>query len=185
MRWWTSYLVWGMMLWIGIALGGCRHTISAPVRQQAEPPIPFSELHKNPDAFTGRTVIVGGDILNTRNMAQQTFIEVLQKPLDAFERPRITDRTAGRFMIRCDEYLDPALYDEGRQITVAGRVLGSHTGKVGDAQYIYPLISCIEIHLWPQLARISAYEPGYFVHPWHWYPIYPYSYFYPPYPYRY
>jgi outer membrane lipoprotein len=185
MRWWNRYLVWSLMLLISMAVVGCRHTISAPVRQQAEPPLPFSELRNNPDDFTGRTIIVGGDILSTRNTAQQTFVEVLQKPLDAFERPITTDQTAGRFMIRCDEYLDPALYAKGRQITIAGRVLGSYTGKVGDAPYLYPLISCIESHLWPKLTHISAYEPGYFVHPWYWYPLYPYPFLYPPYPYRY
>lgn len=185
MQWWKSYRAWIMALWVGMAVVGCRHPISAPVRQQAEPPIPFSELRQNPDAFRGRTVIVGGDILSTRNAPQQTFVEVLQKPLGALETPLMTDRTEGRFMVRCDTYLDPALYDRGRQVTVAGRVLGSFSGKVGDAQYVYPLISCIEIHLWPKLTSISVYEPGYYIHPWYWYPLYPYPWFYPPHPYRY
>jgi outer membrane lipoprotein len=185
MQWWKGSIAWGTMLLVSIAVVGCRHTISAPVRQQAKPPIPFSALRQNPDAFTGQTVIVGGDILHTRNTEQQTFVEVLQKPLDALEGPILTDQTEGRFMVRCDAYLDPALYDKGRQVTVAGRVIGSYTGKVGNAQYIYPLISCIELHLWPKLIGISVYEPGYFVRPWYWYPLDPYPLFYPPYPYRY
>ena len=190
MRWWSGYLIWGMMLWIGMAGLGCRHTISAPVRQQAKPPVPFVELRQDPDAFTGRTVIVGGDILSPRNTEQHTFIEVLQKPLDAFERPLSTDQTEGRFMARCESYLDPALYAKGRQVTIAGRVLGSFTGKVGEAQYVYPLINCIEIHLWPQLSA-SAYDTGSYFYPWYWHPHfhpfypYPYPFFYPPYRYRY
>ena len=185
MQWGTGYIVLSTMLFIGMAIAGCRHTISLPVRQQAEPRLLFSELRQNPDAFDGRTVIIGGDVLSTRNMAQHTFIEVLQKPLDALEVPIITDQTEGRFMARCDGYLDPAVYDKGRQITIAGRVLGSHMGKVGDAQYVYPLISCIEIHLLPKQTVISVYEPGYFVYPWYWYPLDPYLFSYPIYPYRY
>ena len=187
MHWWTSHIVWGTMLLIAMAAVGCRHTISAPVRQQAKPPIPFSKLRQNPDAFMGRTVIVGGDVLSTRNTVQQTFVEVLQKPLDTLEVPLLTDQTEGRFMARCDAYLEPALYDKGRQVTVAGRVLGSYSGKVGDATYVYPLISCLEIHLWPKLTGIAVYAPGYVVRPWYRYRyrLGPYPFLYPPYLYRY
>ncbi|PON15552.1 hypothetical protein C2W62_23215 [Candidatus Entotheonella serta] len=52
-----------------IALG-CQHTISAPLRQQAQPMVPFQELRADPDAFKGRTVILGGEILNTQKYAK-------------------------------------------------------------------------------------------------------------------
>lgn len=167
---------------------GCQHTISDSLRQQAEPVVSFQALRADPDAFKGRTIILGGNILKTQNTQQQTSIEILQKPLDRFEAPLITDQTAGRFIARCDQYLDPAIYDQGRQITVAGTILGSYAGQVGEADYLYPLISCVEMHLWPQVSHDTAYPV--FPHPWllhryhPWY-LFPYDYYdWPPYRYR-
>lgn len=164
---------------------GCQHTISATVRQQAEPPIAFEALRKDPDAFAGRTVIFGGDILKTENTEQQTSIEILQKPLDRYETPKLTDQTAGRFIAKCETYLDPAVYDKGRQITIAGKVLGRIEGEVGEAAYLYPAISCIELHLWPHASQDSAYPA--FPHRFYFYdpfPFYPYYYHYRPRYYR-
>lgn len=162
-----------------IALG-CQHTISAPLRQQAQPMVPFQELRADPNAFKGRTVILGGEILNTQNTQQQTSIEILQKPLDRFEAPHITDQTAGRFIAQCNQYLDPAIYDQGRQITVAGKIIGSYAGQVGEADYLYPLISCAEMHLWPRVSHDPTY-PAYpnpwllrRYHPWY---LFPYDYY--------
>jgi len=40
-----------------------------------------------------RHVLEGGDILSARNLAKGTLIEVLQKPLDASDRPCDIDHT--------------------------------------------------------------------------------------------
>jgi outer membrane lipoprotein len=167
-----SRLFWGLLGIVGILGMGCGHTLSPSVRQQAQPPIPYRDLHANPEAFTGRTVILGGEILNTVNTENHTFVEVLQKPLDRSDAPRFTDKTAGRFMARCDTYLDPAIYAKDRQITIAGQVLGRHTGRIGEADYVYPLISCTETHLWPRTPAASPYYRDYDAYPW-----YPYLYY--------
>lgn len=184
---WVYYFVSVLLSIVCLIAAGCQHTISETLRQQAVPAVSFQELRADPDAFKGRTVILGGDILKTQNTQQQTSIEILQKPLDRFEAPLITDQTAGRFIAQCDQYLDPAIYDQGRQLTVAGKVLGSYAGQVGEADYLYPLISCAEMHLWPRV----SHDPAYPVYPYPWrlhhrYPWYflPYDYYDWPY-YRY
>lgn len=183
-----SRLFWGLLVIVALLGMGCGHTVSPSVRQQAQPPIPFQDLHSNPEAFTGRTVILGGEIINTLNTENHTFVEVLQKPLDRSDAPRFTDKTAGRFMARCDTYLDPAVYAKDRQVTIAGQVLGRHTGQVGETEYVYPLISCIETHLWPRITSTNTYYGYYDAYPWyphlydyHWYPFYglPYPYYWP------
>src|SRR5919108_173009 len=74
----------------------------------------------------------------------------------------------------------PVSYAQRRRITVAGQVLGTYTGKVGEVDYLYPLISCEETHLFP---TASAELRRYAAHPW-WYGD---PFFYPwrmgPYPY--
>jgi outer membrane lipoprotein len=172
--------LWILIGWLALAGMGCAHVISEPLRQQAQPQVSFAQLRTNPETLKGRTVILGGEILQTTNLREGTRIEILQRPLNESETPKLTDTTGGRFMAFCEEYLDPAVYAPRRRITMAGEVLGTYTGKVGEADYLYPLISCEEIHLFPtasaELRRYSAY-------PW-WYSD---PYFYPwmvgPYPY--
>jgi outer membrane lipoprotein len=76
-------------------------------------------------------------------------------------------------MARCDTYLDPAIYAKDRQVTIAGQVLGRHTGQVGEAEYVYPLMSCIETHLWPRTTAADTYYGYYDAYP----PFYPYLYY--------
>jgi outer membrane lipoprotein len=164
----------GVLIWSLAFIGmGCTHVISQTVRQQAQPPVSFSELRANPEGLKGRTVILGGEILHTSNLREGTRIEILQRPLSATEMPKLTDTTGGRFMAFCKEYLDPAVYAERRRITVGGQVLGSHTGKVGEVDYAYPVISCEETHLFPtataELRRYASYPWWYgepYFHPW-------------------
>ena len=160
----------GLLSLIALLGMGCAHAISESLRAQAEPMIPFAQLRANPEAYKDRTVVLGGEIQNTDNLRDGTRLEVLQKPLDRFEAPQVSDDTGGRFMALCRDYLDPAVYAKGRRVTVAGRVLGSFTGKVGEVDYVYPLISCEETHLWP---RAVAMPYGYY-DPWYW-PPYPYA----------
>ena len=124
--------LWVLIGWLAFAGMGCTHVISETVRQQAQPPVPFAELRTNPEALKGRTVILGGEILHTTNLREGTRIEILQRPLSESEMPKLTDNTGGRFMAFCKDYLDPAVYAPRRRITVAGQVLGSYVGKVGE-----------------------------------------------------
>lgn len=166
----TLWVLICSLLFTGV---GCARVISETLRQQAQPPVSFADLRANPEGLRGRTVIVGGEILHTSNLREGTRLEILQRPLDASETPKWTDTTGGRFMALCTEYLDPAVYAERRRITVAGQVLGSYTGKVGEVDYTYPLISCEETHLFPtaraEWHRFAAYPWWYMdphFHPW-------------------
>lgn len=165
----------GLIGLVALAGAGCVHTISDAVRRQADTAISFAQLRANPEAYKGRTVILGGQLIQVHNVPEGTLLEVLHKPLDAYERPLLTDRTEGRFMVLCDGYLDPAVYAQGREITVAGRVLGWRTGPVGELEYAYPLLSCLELHLWPRLVpatpRYAPY-PWWYWDPWYWDPWY-------------
>ena len=170
MYWRWQWLLWGVWGCVALVSAGCTHVLSPGVRQQVDRTITFTQLRAAPESYTGRIVLLGGDIVSTRNLAEGTLIEVLQKPLTASDRPRDTDQTEGRFMALCNGYLDPAIYSKGRQITLAGRVLGSRTDTIGEITYVYPLLACLEVHLWQPRVYIANYPP------W-WY----YDYWWPPY----
>jgi outer membrane lipoprotein len=139
-----------LIILIVISLLGCAHVISKELREKADKELSFTALLKEPDKYAGRLVILGGIIASTKNTEEGTFIEVVQKPLDSSGRPMDTDVSEGRFLILCKGYLDNAIYSEGKEVTVAGEVIGKRIFPLGEIEYTYPLIESSEIHLLTQ-----------------------------------
>jgi outer membrane lipoprotein len=162
-----SRLSW--LLCVLFILTGCAPVISKNLREQADLSLSFGEVIRNPDAFKGRTVIWGGEIIETSNEENgETVLEVFQRPLNWREEPQETVASEGRFLVRVEKYLDPYIYRRGRKITVAGEILGSEVRPIGKMEYRYPLILSKEIYLWT-----------YYYYPYY---AYPYPYYYPGYP---
>jgi len=130
-----------------ISLFGCANVVSKELRDKAYGEPSASTLFKDADEFKGRIVILGGVIVSSANTKEGTYIEVLQKPLDYRGRPEDTDTSYGRFIIFSEGYLDSAVYSQGREITVAGEVMGRQVRPLGEIQYPYPLIKSKELHL--------------------------------------
>ena len=145
--------------------------ISEPVRSEAEPPLPFKSLIAQADQYKGRTVILGGYILETKNLESETIIKVLQVPMRIGEDPDFKDRSEGRFLIYQQGFLDPEIYSKDRVITVAGKVIGSGSEEIGGNRIQYLKIESREIYLWPDYETRS-----YPYHLWR-YPVYRYRYF--------
>jgi outer membrane lipoprotein len=175
-KWWHGA---GLVVLLSVVVGlgtGCVAVLSQQVRQSADRSLSLTQLRLSPADFIDRTVILGGDLLRTWNVTEETWFEILQKPLDSEDRPLRTEQSEGRFMVRCDRFFDPAVYAVGRSVTVAGRVLGTHTDKVGESDYVYPLLSCLEIYVWPQTPSVAVspnvqlwweWDPWY-GDPWYW-----------------
>ena len=136
-----------LLFFIIVPLLGCAHVVSKELRNKAYGEPSASVLFKDPDAFKGRTVILGGVIVSSTNTKEGTYIEVLQKPLDYRGKPEDTDASYGRFIIFSEGYLETAVYSQGREITVAGEVIGKELRPLGEIQYPYPLLKSKEHHL--------------------------------------
>ncbi len=144
-----------------LTLWGCGGpVISREIREAATPISGFAEIRQHPDKFKGKTVIVGGQIIATRGQENEsTTLIVLALPLDDRERPEKWDNSEGRFMVDTGQFLDPEVYAEGREVTVAGTVTGVKVAPVGKTQYRYVVIKPRQIYLWPYRYPGSAYPP--------------------------
>ncbi len=159
---------------------GCGRGVFPDLRREAEPLKSFRALLEDPEAFRGKLVILGGEVIETRNLPEETLVRVLQKPLDRSLRPRDEDVSEGRFLVRFHGYLDPVLYAPGRRLTVAGVVRGSVTEPVGQMPYRYPVLEAKRIHLWKQVEPPPLpwrppdvwypwwYDPNWGRRPWWW-----------------
>jgi outer membrane lipoprotein len=155
----------------------CRLLACAPVpirtvEDRGGTTVPFAVLLANPQAFTGKLVIIGGYVLETANNPEGSILTVLQAPLDYQKQPGDKDRSAGRFLVRIQKFLDPEVYSKERKVTVGGQVAGVRPKQVDGAVYDYPLIDSQEIYLWSKEEPLAPYPYGY-----HWFFSWGYPYF--------
>jgi outer membrane lipoprotein len=139
-----------LMLFALSSFAACAPAISKQYRQQADQSLSFPVLAADPNAYQGKTVILGGVIAQTTTRTGETELEIVQKPLDSANMPETTDKSEGRFLVIVDRFLDPLIYKKDRKITVAGEVVGSEVRKLDNLDYTYPVIKSQEIKLWPQ-----------------------------------
>jgi len=159
----------GMVLLLALFLSGCAHVISKELRIQVDPALTLSQVRQDPEAFKGKKVLWGGEIIETLNLKEKvTQIEIFQKPLGWRGEPKGTTSSEGRFLILTDQYLDPYVFRQGKKLTVMGEILGGKTKPLGEMEYRYPLIASKQIYLWPEYLYVYDPYPFYVYDPW-WY----------------
>lgn len=167
---------WGLSS-LMFLLNACTPVISPQLMDQVDRDISYGSLASHPDEFKGKIVLLGGTIVQTVPKPKETEIEVVQKQTSSNGEPYLTDRSEGRYLVRVDRFLDPAIYRSGRDLTVAGEVQGSEVRRLGEIDYRYPVILASELYLWkrPTASPAYPYPYGYPLY-WRWrpYPGYPY-----------
>ena len=148
---------------VSAGLAACS-VVSKNVRQEATTDASFEALTAQTGQYIGKTVILGGYIVDVANRPEQTRLTVLQAPLDFQDHPKSREQSKGRFLAVTDEFLDPMVYEQGRKITVAGTVMGRETLKIDEYEYSMVKIRAIELHLWDEPKyKYQYYDPYY---PW-------------------
>jgi outer membrane lipoprotein len=143
---WTARLLGICVLFVSL---GCASGVSQQSRSQITYQGSFAELQKAPDEYRGETVMLGGKVLRADASEATSEIAVLQLPLDTSNKPKDTDDSEGRFLIRSDKFLDPAIYEQGRPVTVVGRLAGKQARSIGGFEYVYPVVEAVELKAWP------------------------------------
>ncbi len=139
----------------------------------------LSDLKQNPDLYRGNTFILGGIIVKTSITKEGSLIEALYVPVNTRGYLKSLQTGTGRFLAiyKNRDILDPLIFEEKREITLAGEFVRTQSSKIGEADYVYPLFSVREIYLWPEKRERDYYYPPYPPYP-------PYPYYRPWYDYR-
>ncbi|AHE99587.1 Slp family lipoprotein [Thioalkalivibrio paradoxus] len=136
--------------WAAVAL------LSFSVAACATPPFPA------PDAGTQVTPrqaveiglpvhpqVWGGVIVGVVNRPDHTMLEVVGYPLRNQE-PRTDRMTQGRFRLQVAGFLDPLDYRVGRRISAYGPIQRTEPGRIGEVEYIFPVMASTAVKLWPE-----------------------------------
>ena len=140
-------------------LAGCVTPRPAP----SDDGLVVSEISPNEvrqSSATGDIVRWGGTIAGINNLADgRTAIELVSRPLHTGGRPIHDDTTDGRFIAETTDFLDPEIIKVGRDFTLVGTVTGVREGKVGEADYQYPVVAIDNYRYWRAQKSVPA---GYF-----------------------
>ena len=170
---WSGRIVL-MLLLITLLSASCS-VMSQQVTSESIPPVSFQTLQEDTEKYEGDTLILGGYILETKNLPGETIIKVLQTPLGYRDEPKSKDFSEGRFIVSHEGFLDPKVYEKGRKITVAAKLVGTTEEKAENFFYRYLKLQSREIYLWPKYEKDYHYP---YYDPWYYPFPYPYYWFY-------
>ena len=109
---------------------------------------PPTLVAQSPERYSGGDVIWGGRIVQVTTFANHSEVELLAYPLDASQRPQLNDIGNGRFIAVMPGYVEPLDYPAGALMTMSGKLNGTRVGMVGEANYVFPLVSVAQSHVW-------------------------------------
>lgn len=156
---------------VSLMLSSCYPVLRRDLLSSATPHVPFQDIANSPDLYKGKLFILGGLIVKTSNTEKGSLIEAVHIQATASGYLMTPDRTHARYLAfypRENGILDPAVYRQGREITIAGQFIETRKGKIDQMDYVFPVFEIKDIYLWEE------------------YPAYPYGpMYYSPYPYPY
>lgn len=158
---------------LGLLVTACA-TAPAVIREAPPGDLQLAEARDNVSVHKGTPVRWGGTIISLENKQDETWIEVLESKLSRSGEPKRYSRSDGRFLIRVEGFLDPAIYAKGREITVVGTLEGEAERSVGKQPYSFPVVKADDYHLWRPY--YYGYYPYYYGHHPYYYSGYHYRY---------
>ena len=144
-----------LVIFQAAVLMACAPAISKEARSQVTYTGSFAQLQQQPGNYQGETVLWGGKVIETKVSDGSTELFMLQLNLDSSDRPEDGSVSGGRFLVRANQFLDPAIYLPGALVTVVGTVTGSTVVPIGEMDYRYPVIEPLEIKKWDPAADSS------------------------------
>lgn len=130
-----------------LTMAGCAPAPIYKATAQVTAATPF-QVGQSPERYAGGEVIWGGRIVQVNNLSDHSEVELLAYPLDGSQRPKASDSGNGRFIVVLPGYAEPLDYPAGALMTVSGKLNGSRAGKVGEASYVFPLVTAAQSHVW-------------------------------------
>lgn len=156
-----------------LVVSGCA-SIPQPLQGDTTLFAPIMANQATPDAV-GLKVRWGGVIVSTDPKVDRTCMEILARELDRSLRPIIrNDIHFGRFMACGQGFKDPAIYTEGREVSLIGRLDGFANGPIGEFIYRYPTVAIEQLYLWPERVERDNYPPDMTLYYHGWWGGYPY-----------
>jgi len=174
--------VYLIILLAGLSMYSCTPVLSRNLLSNGIVTEGISDIKQDPDSYKGRLFIFGGIIVKTETTKDGSVIEAIFVPVNSLGYLKSIKTSGGRFLAiyKSQEILDPLIFSEKREISLAGEFIGIRKGNIGEMDYAYPLFEIKDIYLWEEMKEKDyyyyymppPYPPWYYRHrpydPW-WY----------------
>ncbi|HEY7534000.1 MAG TPA: Slp family lipoprotein [Nitrospiraceae bacterium] len=139
-----------------LILTGCSSgppVVPTDLKSQIDSSVSFPQILESPHSYSGRTVLLGGEILSTKRVQDGTQLEILQLPVTDSDPPaeRRTE-SQGRFLALNRSQPDPASLPAGTRVTLVGEVTGEATQRLDESTYRYPTVDVKHLYVWDESA---------------------------------
>jgi starvation-inducible outer membrane lipoprotein len=139
------------ILWLSLSMG-CGSLPSRYV-QQAEPGVTLTSLTTSPEAYRGKTVILGGVVVDQKQQGQRLWLHLKNRPLDKDyrpHRPTVNEGPeAGYYWVVVSKAATlPPKWNQWARVTVVGRVPGQDVVPPLGAPITEPVLSLVFMRGW-------------------------------------
>ena len=143
-----------------LILFACAPVLRESLMKQGTLDVRFPEIKQNLPENKGRLFILGGIIVKTTVTEEGSLIEAIHVRVNPRGYLKSPETSEGRFLaLFRNELLDPFIYSEKREITIAGELVDVRKRKIGEMEYTYPLFEIKDIHLWEDIKEMYYYYP--------------------------
>ncbi|MGZ8195913.1 MAG: Slp family lipoprotein [Methylosarcina sp.] len=150
-----------------VLLSACS-TLPPAIKNAPLVDVSYQQASTSINSYKNVPIRWGGVIIDLQNEQTYSLLQVLSYPLDSNGRPSTDKSYQGRFLIKTSEFLDPAVYVEGKEITAAGVLKGDSEQQIGNKTLRLPMIESTVLHLWPEYTTNRYYYGGYGYYPYYW-----------------
>ncbi len=157
--------MFGLLLSVLLLFGaGCASgpdVVPESFKEVIDPALTFPEILEDPTVHQGSVVLLGGEVLSAKRLANGTRLEILHLPLDDSQEP-VLDRTTseGRFLALESAFLDPATLPASTRVTLVGEISGVTSANLDEMEYRYPTLQVKHLHVWPEAEINQPASPG-------------------------
>jgi outer membrane lipoprotein len=143
----------------------CAPVLSAYTMERASRAVPLVQMQQQPEQYRGRLYAFGGTIASSKTTVAGSLLELVFTTVDSYGslQDTISGSRVLAFMPKERGLLDPAVFAEGRRVTVSGVFDGIQSGTIGEMPYGFPFFVISEIYLWskevPRTYYYDYYSP--------------------------
>jgi starvation-inducible outer membrane lipoprotein len=132
-------------------LSSCSSTLPSRYIDQAEPGVTLTALVSNPDGYREKVVILGGVIVEEKEIDEHVFLRLKNRPLDNDYRPHrplsLDGPEAGYYWVMIGRGDLPEQYREWARVTVVGQVAGARP-SAASSDTLEPVLAALYLHGW-------------------------------------
>jgi outer membrane lipoprotein len=139
------------LIFLGPSMAAAGSPVPIDVYAEVDHALRPATVLADPEAYRGRTVLVGGVVERTVSEAGGVTLEISCWQLDREDRPESPDASQGR-VVAGSANLDGAKLQPGRLVTLVGVVAGNVATPAGNLPHLVIRF----VHPWPTAAEEAA-----------------------------